>query len=162
MPRRVGSFQGKTVSPLLRKGLLRHVFGKLKALCLHADILHDGRVRAVISGEDRLHCPYALAHDLAESFPACHLVKQFKGTRLVPERKVDPAGVALVDQTHLEAFHGKRNPRADRDGVESVSIAVKIHLHHEQGVKDPQVRAASRNRLVFRSVHEDPLSFVGA
>ncbi len=97
---------------------------------------------------------------LPKAFPSGHLVQYFEGGLFVAEGQVDAAGVGLVDQTHLEALHGKGDARADRDRVEAVGVAVEVHLHHEQGIEDAQIRAASGDGFIFRPVDKDLLTFV--
>ena len=122
----------------------------------------EGRVGAVLLGEEGLHAPDPLSDDAAEAFPTCHLVYDFQRGGAVSKEKLQAAGMPHVDQPQLEAFHGKGDRRSDRDGIQAVGVAVKIQFNHRVGIEDAEQRAAAGNGFILGPVHEHLSAAVGS
>ncbi|OQB01133.1 MAG: hypothetical protein BWY25_01364 [Chloroflexi bacterium ADurb.Bin222] len=155
-------FVGERITALLCERFLRHVHGILHALVLHADVVQELRIGAVVLDEVGFGFMDAQSDDLADPFAARQLVERFQGRRRIPEGQLQPAGLFPVENAGLVTLHQKAHGVAEGDRVNAVGVAIEVEFEDRIGVEDATRASDRADGLVLRPVHDNLLPFVGA
>ena len=155
------AFQGKPVPALLGQRLLGYIFRKLQAFSLHANVVEHRRVGTMFRDEQRLHLSNPFPNNHAEALTSSHLMNQLDGRVLVAKFEGKSARHRLIYRSQLVTFHREGRCRAYGNRVQSVQVAVVVHLDDKVSVEDAAVAAQAGNGFVLRTVDEDAAAFVG-
>ena len=99
----------------------------------------------------RFTCP--IGENRAEATPLAHLFDDVqRGGRIAPG-ECNAAGLLLVDDAPVEAFHRKRDGRTDGNRIQTITIAQVDGFHHGFQVIIQAQRPQRIETLVFRLLH---------